>query len=131
MGHLAGAMGVFIRSTAGAADWSDEARFADTQDTLDLLQTLDLVWRRRPAGACAAPLGVGVNLFALKEEKNGVLPLLDRPQHARKAALLAVVDRLNIKGGKNTVYFGGAHGALQYTPMRIAFTRIPDPDTER
>ena len=89
------------------------------------------MWQRKPAGACAAPLGVGVNLFALKEEKNTVLPLLDRAQHARQAALLSAVDRLNIKGGKNTVYFGGAHGSLQYTPMRIAFTRIPDPDTER
>lgn len=131
MNHLAGAMGVFIRSTAGFADWSDEVRFADTQDTLALLQALDLMWRRKPTGACAAPLGVGINLLALKEEKNTVLPLLDRGQHARQAALLSAVDRLNIKGGKNTVYFGGAHGSLRYTPMRIAFTRIPDPDTER
>ncbi len=130
MNHLAGAMGVFIRSTAGAADWSDEVRFADTQDTLTLLQALDLLWQRKPSGACVAPLGVGVNFFLLKEEKNTVPPLLDRPQHDRKAALLAVVDRLNIKR-KHAVYFGGAHGSLEYTPMRIAFTRIPDPDTER
>ena len=130
MGHLAGAMGVFIRSTAGAADWSDEVHLADTQDTLALLRALDLMWQRRPAGACAALLGVGVNLFLLKEEKNSVLPLLDRAQNARKAALLAVVDRLNIER-RHAVYFGGAHGSLEYTPTRIAFTRIPDPETER
>ena len=129
MGYVAGAMGVFVRATAGAADWSDEMRFADTQDTLELLGTLDLLWRRRPAGVGAAPLGVGVNLFLLKEEKNVALPLLDRLQHARKAALLATVDRLNLKK-KHAVYFGGAHGSLAYTPMRIAFTRIPDPATE-
>ena len=129
MGHLAGAMGVFVRSTAGQPDWSDEVRFADTQDTLALLGALDLMWERRPRGASAAPLGVGVNLFLLKEEKNTVLPLLDRAKDARKAALLAVVDKLNIKQ-KHAVYFGGAHGSLAYTPMRIAFTRIPDPDTE-
>ena len=129
LNHLAGALGVFIRSTAGGTDWSDEVRFADTQDTLTLLQALDLLWERRPAGACDAPLGVGMNLFLLREEKNTVPPLLDRPHHERKAALLAVVDRLNMKR-KHAVYFGGAHGALQYTPMRIAFTRIPDPETE-
>ena len=131
MGYLAGGMGIYIRSTGTRGDWSDEVRFADTQDTLQFLQALELLWERRPRGACDALLGVGMNLFGLKDEKNGVLPLLDRSQHDRKAALLAVVDRLNIKGGKNTVYFGGAHGALGYTPMRIAFTRIPDPDTER
>ncbi len=131
MGHLAGGMGVFIRSAGGHADWSDEVRFAETQNTLDFLQALDLLWERRPRGACDALLGVGMNLFALREEKNGVLPLFDRRSQERKAALLAAVDRLNIKHGKNTLYFGGAHGALEYTPMRIAFTRIPDPDAER
>ncbi len=131
LGHLAGGMGVYIRSSGGLADWSDEVRFTETQDTIDLLQTLERLWGRRPPGACDALLGVGVNLFGLREEKTGVLPLFDRGQRQRKAALLASVDRLNIKEGKNTVYFGGAHGALDYTPMRIAFTRIPDPETER
>ena len=130
MRHVAGAMGVFVRATAGYRDWSDEVRFPDTQDTIDLLQALDRMWERRPAGVGAAPLGVGVNLFLLKEEKNSVLPLLERPQHARQAALLAVVDRLNLHK-KHAVYFGGAHGSLAYTPMRIAFNRIPDPETER
>ena len=131
MGHLAAGMGVYIRSSGGLADWSDETRFVETQDTLDFLRVLERLWERRPPGACDALLGVGINLFGLCEEKSGVLPLFDRGQSERKAALLASMDRLNIKEGKNTIYFGGAHGALAYTPMRIAFTRIPDPDTER
>ena len=28
------------------------------------------------------------------------------------------------------MYFGGAHGATHYAPMRIAFTRIPKPELE-
>lgn len=32
--------------------------------------------------------------------------------------------------GKNTVYLGGAHGATEDAPMRIAFTRIPEPEIE-
>ena len=37
---------------------------------------------------------------------------------------------MNKTFGKNSVYFGGAHGATGYTPMRIAFTRIPNPELE-
>ena len=40
------------------------------------------------------------------------------------------MDGLNKQFGKNTVTLGGALGALDYTPMRIAFTRIPDQETE-
>ncbi len=28
------------------------------------------------------------------------------------------------------MYFGGAHGATRDAPMRIAFTRIPEPEIE-
>ena len=58
-------------------------------------------------------------------------PLFDRPACDRRRALLETVDRINIKQRQNTVYFAGAHGAVEYTPLRIAFTRIPDLDTER
>jgi len=44
--------------------------------------------------------------------------------------LCAAVDKINLSLGKNKVFFGGALGALDYTPMRIAFTRIPDVETE-
>jgi DNA polymerase-4 len=43
-----------------------------------------------------------------------------------RAPLNAAIDRINRRLGKNTVYYGGAHGALDYAPLRIAFTRIPD-----
>lgn len=43
-----------------------------------------------------------------------------------RAPLHAAVDALNRKLGKNIVVFGGALGATQYAPVRIAFTRIPD-----
>jgi DNA polymerase-4 len=41
------------------------------------------------------------------------------------------VDALNRTHGKNTVYFASAHHALDTAPMRIAFNRIPDLETER
>ena len=41
------------------------------------------------------------------------------------------MDVLNRTHGKNAVYFASAHHALDAAPMRIAFNRIPDLDTER
>lgn len=47
-------------------------------------------------------------------------------KYAIKEKLDAAGDKLNMRYGKNTVYFGGAHNALNNAPMRIAFNHIPD-----
>ena len=130
-GCVTAGMSMFIKSRGQGAEWSDEARFLPTQDTLEILRGLDLLWERRSRRHAAVPLSVGVRLFDLREEKNDAYPLFDRLRHERRRALLEIVDQINIKRGRNTVYFAGAHGAVEYTPLRIAFTRIPDLDTER
>ena len=124
-------MSVFVRHAGGRADWGDEIRFNPTQDTLELLHTLELLWARRRPRPDAPPFAVGINLLELHAETNSVPPLFDRDGGQRRRALLQAVDRLNIEKGKNTVYFAGAHGAVGYTPTRIAFNRIPNLDTER
>ncbi len=128
---VAEGMSFFIKCRGHTQDWADEIRFAPTQDTVELIHVLDLLWERRPRTHSAAPFAVGVTFFGLKDETNDMFPLLDRPAHDRRRALLQAVDKLNIEKGKNTVYFAGACGAVGYTPMRIAFNRIPDPGTER
>ncbi len=121
------------RSAGGHADWSDEVRFAETQDTHRLAPARSTCSGNavRPGRAthCSA---WAMNLFSLKEEKN---------ERAPAASTAAASDRRppcwqpwtgsTSSTAKTRVYFAGAHGALEYTPMRIAFTRIPDPDTER
>ena len=129
-GCVTARMSVFVRHAGGQADWSDEIRFNPTQDTLELLHTLEMLWARRRPRPDATPFAVGINLLELHEETNSVPTLFDRDGDERRRALLAAVDRLNIEQGRNTVYFAGAHGAVDYTPLRIAFNRIPDPDTE-
>jgi DNA polymerase-4 len=42
-----------------------------------------------------------------------------------------MVDKINRLYGKNALYFASAHQALDHAPMRIAFNRIPDIETER
>ncbi|MGZ7186135.1 DUF4113 domain-containing protein [Streptococcus pyogenes] len=44
--------------------------------------------------------------------------------------LMQMVDALNRRFGKNTVYFGNAHEGRDHAPMRVAFNRIPDVDAE-
>ena len=41
------------------------------------------------------------------------------------------MDIINKTQGKNALYFATAHNCLNNAPMRIAFNRIPDIETER
>ena len=45
---------------------------------------------------------------------------------AGREQLDRALDALNLKYGKNTIYYGGAHRALHAAPMRIAFNHVPD-----
>ncbi|MBC8009672.1 MAG: DNA polymerase [Burkholderiales bacterium] len=116
--------------SSGPSRWSTAVTFTDTQDTLELIRVLNLLWDRRPARR-TDHFSVGVTLFALVPEGShtATLPgLLEaRPgDDARRAAVNATLDHINKKLGKHSVVYGGARGALAYAPIRIAFQRIPD-----
>ena len=107
--------------------WNDHITFTETQDTFFFLQMLHKLWQRRQFSGLA-PRAVGVSLYHLTPI---VAATPSFPQFQRDhSKLLAAMDAVNLGMGKNKVYLGGAHGALAYTPMRIAFNRIPDPTTE-
>ena len=139
------AMSVHVRSRqASGGHVGDEraAQVGETQDTAFLLHTLDTLWHsglhRWPK-----PVSVGVQLHGLvpavqhtpdlfasttdvmHSEGHPTAPVKDR----RK--LMAAIDALNGKHGKNTVYFASAQAGLDHAPMRIAFNRIPDLESER
>jgi DNA polymerase IV len=122
---LAGGMGLSLHYTNGGA-WHQEMRFQETQDTIQFLHVFDQLWAKRPPGF--APMKVGVYLCHLTHIQNFTMPLF--PEGKARPELNQLVDQINRKFGKNTVYFGGAHTALQSAPMRIAFNRIPDLETE-
>jgi len=106
--------------------WGESMSFQETQDTLELTHALNQLWERRPQHG-GPPQLVGVTLHGLMPE-HSVTPSLFAD--ARRQKLNSLVDNLNAGLGRNTVYFGGAHAALHSAPMRIAFNRIPDLETE-
>ncbi len=124
--RITGAMHIKVKHINGES-WENQARFDPTQDTLQLLNALATMWKKYPKTKMV-PLSVAITLSDLNEQTNQSWSLFDTGKSHDK--LNAIIDSLNLRYGKNTVYFGGAHFALKSAPMRIAFTHIPDPVIE-
>jgi DNA polymerase-4 len=126
------AMSVHVRSrqtSGGHVGDERAAQVGETQDTAFLLHTLDTLWHsglhRWPK-----PVSVGVQLHGLVPAVQHTPDLFAAPVKDRRK-LMAAIDALNGKHGKNTVYFASAQAGLDHAPMRIAFNRIPDLESER
>lgn len=126
LGYHAGGMQIFVRHR-GKPGWSRQTRFTATQDTVEFEHALMALWNFRPP---LDPVAVGVTLTRLVINEQATLPLFGPLQTRNRERLTEVVDELNNRFGKEAAYFGAAHGALDEAPMRIAFTSIPDLDTE-
>jgi DNA polymerase IV len=114
------------------AYWHTDTQHQDTDDTRVLLHTLHqllLTWR--PIPRQETPLKVGLVLYGLLPKTQVTADLFaDSMDTAHSGRLNHVLDQMNVKYGKNTLYFASSHEALNSAPMRIAFNRIPDLDTE-
>lgn len=109
--------------------WVAEGTCSPTDDTLQLTQALEQLWQRYPLHQ-SAPYAVGVSLARLVVPQARAWDLFQPVQKQADKKLDKALDKLNMRYGKNTVYFGGAHNALNNAPMRIAFNHIPDLDVE-
>ncbi len=111
--------------------WKAELRLTETQDTILLTQALNQLWKKRPAAdRKRAPFRIGVHLVHLLDLRLHTPDLFEQNTEEVRGRLFNAMDHLNKVLGKNTVYLGGAHGATDDAPMRIAFTRIPEPEIE-
>lgn len=150
-GFFATALQVWVSGARHASVPSGGQRAAhlgQTQDTGVLLDALDTLWFSG-LHTTMQPHAVGLQLLGLVPWAQHTPDLFDAPlpasagpcqascsaahpknKSANRQRLMAALDALNLKHGKNTVYFAGAHAALNEAPMRIAFNRIPDLDTE-
>ena len=127
LGYCAGGLWLSVRYVDGST-WSEEARFLESQDTIELIHALNALWSQRPRKG-AVPMYVGVTLVRLIPAVEST-PSLFAPARSR-TALQNAVDRINLRYGKHALYFGGAHGGHEAAPLRIAFNRIPDVEVER
>jgi DNA polymerase-4 len=104
--------------------WGMEARFAECQDTLTLLEVLRGIWRQAPTGAeFQRPFFVGVTLKNLIPESEHQETLFGDVDN--RGQLSATMDKLNLKYGHTTLHFAGMLAARETAPTRIAFTQIP------
>ena len=106
------------------SSWAMEARFADCQDTLTLLEVLQGIWQQAPVGTeFARPFFVGVTLKNLIPENEHQETLFGGADN--RGELSATMDKLNLKYGHSTLHFAGMLKARETAPTRIAFTQIP------
>lgn len=120
MGYWARRLSVHVKHL-DADSWHDYATFHETNDTLSLVSVFAALWKNRPQ---AKPLRVGVTLEDVVGRASATMPLFGEDQ--RRQRLAGVVDRLNQKLGRDTIYLGSMHGAKDSAPTRIAFKNIPD-----
>jgi DNA polymerase IV len=121
-----------------------ETRMGQTQDTAIFLHTLEILWHSG-LHLLLRPKAVGMvlsGLIPVSQHTPGLFDQLDatqatalqqtiKPSQRDRAPLLEAMDGVNRRHGKNALYFAAAHTALDHAPMRIAFNRIPDIETER
>jgi DNA polymerase-4 len=107
--------------------WSDEITISDTNDTMVLTSALTALLQRQPE-LREKPLQVSVTLLNLTPDAEHTPSLFGNEE--RSGALNAAVDELNLRFGKQALYFGEAHTALESSPARIAFNHIPDIEIE-
>jgi DNA polymerase-4 len=109
--------------------WITESDCSPTDDTRHLTHALEQLWKQYPSEK-SMPYAVGISFSCLLEPSGSMIDLFQATETRTQNRLSHVLDKLNMRYGKNTVYFGGAHDALSYAPMRIAFNHIPDMKTE-
>ncbi len=105
--------------------WGLESAISPTDNTLRLIDALEIFWQFYPE-TNNEPYAVGVSFTGLVTADEVARDLFQIEPLENEQKLNKAIDTLNLKFGKNTIYFGGAHEALKDAPMRIAFNHIPD-----
>ncbi len=105
--------------------FSQYVKLDGSRDTLSMIRAFKDLWTARWPGT---PLKVGVVLSGLEPAASATLPLFQKSQNLGKLA--KAMDTVNEKFGKNKIFFAGMHGAEKNDVVRIAFSRIPELETD-
>ena len=144
-GFFATAMSISVRcdhrfqTTPGGGR---DAQFGQMQDTGYFLAVVQKLWLtglhelQHPKAVNVTMLGLVLagqhtpDLFDFPQAPVALLSAPCEPATRDRTKLDAAMDKLNKTYGKNTLYFAASHNARDTAPMRIAFNRIPDLETE-
>ena len=118
-----------------------DAQFGQMQDTGFFLDVVNKLWLsglhllKHPKAVNVTMHGLvlaGQHTPDLFDFAGAVPSAVQKPVAATRdrGRLDAAIDTLNKTYGKNTLYFAASHKAKDTAPMRIAFNRIPDVETE-
>lgn len=119
--YWAGRMQISVRYF-GKGSWSDDISLGLCQDTSTMLEAFTCMWAGRPRGV--VPVAVAMTLYNLVADASAPAPLF--ADERKRLRLSKVIDDLNAKFGRHTLYFGGMHTTRSSAPTRISFTNIPD-----
>ncbi len=106
-------------------NFQENISFLECRDDITLLEALRELWRTVPR--FATPLKTGVVLEGLVSDENHTLSLFANP---RREKLSEALDGINARFGKGTLNFASQQAISGAAPTRIAFTNIPDIETE-
>jgi DNA polymerase-4 len=131
-----------FRDAGSKMSWEAGAGLAETQDTQAFVRCLKELWKQIEQQARSAhderavPYQVAMVFSGLMPLSQYTPDLFAQAEVQQKRArpqekLNKAVDALNVRYGKNTLYFGAAHDAKAHAGMAIAFNHIPDLETER
>jgi len=110
------------RDSGGGGYFENSLKLIETQDTREFVGAFRELWKNLPE---TPPLRVGVDFSDLIEAEHHTPSLFEDPKAATVTALL---DNINKKFGRDKIYFGAVHEAIDAAPTRIAFSRIPSKD---
>lgn len=123
LGLLAGGFALNLRFS-NRESWVHGVNFAETADSIFLAKMMKAVWQERP-NAQMKIQRINITLLKLVDETQFTPSLFE--QHGSKSdALHKAIDHINLRFGKNALYLGGAHEAIDATQSKIAFNHIPD-----
>lgn len=113
--------------TKAIARFYNESDISATDNTLALTNALETLFNGLSNDHQQyEPIAVGVNLSGLSNIQDTAYDLFAEKPSANEKKLNEALDILNLKYGKNTVYFAGAHSALYASQVKIAFNYVPD-----
>lgn len=120
---VTGNLYISIRYVDGSR-WKSDMNLTVTQDTVQLTSALSAMLENVTTNS-ATPIKVSIALNKVEPRDAASLPMFENTGPAREQ-LNTGLDAINRKYGKNTLYVGSAHDALNSAPLRIAFNHIPD-----